>query len=250
VILGERALEEIGTGQALRASEWIPPGARLLEIGCSSGYLTRRFLARGGEVVGCDINRTALRQARLRLPAVPFACGEAERLPFADGSFDAIVMLEVIEHTSSDAWALSEVRRVLRAGGVLILSTPHRGLFAWLDPHNLRKGLEKRFPRACAFAARRVRFESGQFTANLDYHRHYRLEEIARLLGPDFVLRRVHHGGLLLSPLAAAAISLVGRLCGETRALRVLLRILNWDFHVPFGTLSYNLMLLAEKRAR
>ena len=249
MILGERALEEIGTGQALRASEWTPPGARLLEIGCSTGYLTRRFLVRGCDVVGCDINSAALLQARLRHPAVPLACAEAERLPFADQSFDAIVMLEVIEHTFSDASALAEVRRVLRPGGVLILSTPHRGLFAWLDPHNFRKGLERRFPRLCALAARRVRFESGQFTANLDHHRHYRLAEIARLLGPEFNLRRVHRGGLLLYPLAAAAISVVGRLRGETRALRPLLRILNWDFRLPFGILSYNLMILAEKRA-
>jgi len=248
MILGEQVMEELGSGQTHVAIGWLPGGRRLLEIGCSSGYLTRRFLGKAERVCGLDMNASALRHAKRRNPNVPFVCGSAEHLPFADDSFDAIVMLEVIEHTSSDMAALVEVRRVLRVGGTLVLSTPNAGLFAFLDPFNLRKAIQRRFPTAYSLAGRLVRFEGGQFTDNLEWHRHYRLEELIAMLDPDFVIRKVYRGGLCLYPLTAATISLVARLWNSPVVLQWLYRLLNWDFHLRYGRLSYNLMILAERR--
>lgn len=247
MILGEQVMEELGTGQANVASAWLPSGRRLLEIGCSTGYLTGRFLGKVERVFGFDINWQALRHAKQRHPNVPIVCGSVEHLPFADGSFDVIVMLEVIEHTESDVSAVSEVRRVLKVGGTLILSTPNAGLFAFLDPFNLRRAIQRRFPIAYGVVGRLVRFESGQFTDNLEWHRHYRLEELTSLLGRDFTIHSVYRGGLCLYPLMAATISLVARLWNDPTMLRWLFRLLNWDFHLRYGRLSYNLMILAER---
>lgn len=247
MILGEQVLEEIGNGQTHLAAAWLPKGHRLLEIGCSTGYLTGHFLGRAERTVGLDINVRALAAARRRHPDVPAVCSEVERLPFADRSFDAIVMLEVLEHTGSDGAAIAEVRRVLKVGGTLILSTPHTGAFAFLDPHNLRRAFQRRCPRGYAVAARFARFENGQYTENLVRHRHYRLEEVVSLLQPDFALRTVYRGGLLLYPLLGATISVIGRLWGDPRVVRSLHRLLNWDFRRRFGALSYNLMVQAER---
>ena len=248
MILGEQVLEELGTGQAQVAAAWLPMGKRVLEIGCSTGYLTRRFLDRAERMFGFDLNEPALRTAKRRHPRVAHACGNVERLPFKDGTFDTIVMLEVIEHTGSDAAAMAEIRRVLKAGGVLVLSTPNAGLFAFLDPYNLRRAVQRAWPAVYRLAGRLVRFESGQFTDNLDHHRHYRLKELAAFLEGDFIIHLVHRGGLCLYPLVAAAISVVARLWNSPRVLRWLLRLQQWDFRLPFGPLSYNLMILAEKQ--
>jgi SAM-dependent methyltransferase len=247
MILGEQILERVGTGQARLAAAWLPSGHRLLEIGCSTGYLTAHFLGRGDSTFGLDINSRALTAARRRHPGVPHVCSDVEHLPFADRSFDAIVMLEVIEHTRSDVAAVAEIRRVLKVGGTLILSTPHAGAFAFLDPYNLRRAFQQHFPRAYAAAGHLARFDNGQYTDNMERHRHYRLGQVASLLEPAFAIRAVHRGGLLLYPMLGASISLVARRWNNAAILGPMYRLLNWDFHRRFGPLSYNLMILAER---
>jgi 2-polyprenyl-3-methyl-5-hydroxy-6-metoxy-1,4-benzoquinol methylase len=248
MILGEKILEEVGTGQAHQAAAWLPSGQRLLEIGCSAGYLTRFFKDKTDRIVGFDINFPALQSAKERNREHSVICGSVEKLPFLDDSFDAIVMLEVIEHIDSDVAAVNEVRRVLKPGGTLILSTPNVGMFAFLDPYNVRKAVQRKFSSFYNLAARLVRFESGQFTDNMERHRHYRLKELAHLLKKDFTIRAVHRGGLLLYPLTAASISVAGRVWNNQRVLKWLFRLLNWDFQRRFGSLAYNLMILAERK--
>ena len=247
MILGEQVMEELGTGQAHVASAWLPSGQRVLEIGCSTGYLTRHFLGKAEQVCGLDMNASALSCAKRRHPNVPFVCGSAEHLPFADDSYDAIVMLEVLHHTGSDVTAVPEVRRILKVGGTLILSTPNAGLFAFLDPFNLKRAIQRRFPISYGVAERLVRYESSQFTDNLVWQRHYRLEELTSLLERDFSIRAVYRGGLLLYPLMAVSISVGARLWISPAALRWMFRLSNWDFRRRFGLLSYNMMILAKR---
>jgi SAM-dependent methyltransferase len=247
VILGEEVFEELGTAQAHLAAAWLPRVGRLLELGCSSGYLTRFFSGRAGRIVGVDLNARALGAARRRHPDVPVVCGDAERLPFADCSFDAVVGLEVIEHTASDTAAIAELHRVLRVGGTLILSTPHVGTFAFLDPHNLRRAVARRLPFVASGVDRFARYHNAQLTDNLNGHRHYRRDELTRLLEPRFAVRATYRGGLLLYPLMALGVSVAGRLWGSPRALRAMIRLLNWEYRRPFGGRSYNLMILAER---
>jgi len=249
VIIGEEILEELGSGQACRAAEWLPPVDRVLELGCSTGYLTRRFAGKAKTVVGIDMNQAAVRRAASRNPAARLTSGDAEHLPFADRTFDAVVMLEVIEHTRSDAAALAEVRRVLKPGGVLILSTPHAGLFAWLDPYNVRTTIQRRVPGLARLASRLVRYPSGQMTDNMTWHRHYRVAELSRMVEKDFTIHRIYRGGSWLSPVTAAAISIVGRLWSNRTVLKWMFRVLNWDFTLPAGPLSYNLMMMAERKS-
>ncbi|WP_457207507.1 methyltransferase domain-containing protein, partial [Nocardioides sp. P5_C9_2] len=88
-------------------------------------------------VVGADPHGGYLSAARVRHPGLALVRA-ADRLPFADGIFDSISMLDVLEHTADDRAALAEVRRVLRPGGLLVLTVPARHVFSFLDPDNAK----------------------------------------------------------------------------------------------------------------
>lgn len=99
----------------------LPPG-RVLDAPCGDGTLARELAARGWRTCAADIEPVrldgvdGLRFTRLDLD---------EPLPFADESFDAVVSLEGVEHLLSPARCLAEFCRVLRPGGILVLTTPN-----------------------------------------------------------------------------------------------------------------------------
>jgi len=99
----------------------------ILDMGAGSGFLSRLLLeARSRGAVGlaaCDIDG-----APFSAEGVPFTrCNVDEGLPYPDASFDALVAIEVMEHTRSSYRVLGEIARVLRPGGVLIFSVPNVG---------------------------------------------------------------------------------------------------------------------------
>jgi SAM-dependent methyltransferase len=119
------------------ASRFVGPDARVLEVGCGYGRNVAA-LARLGcrAVVGCDVDRSELMRARARVRDVPDAAGrvllaqqEPWRLPFADGTFDFVVLWQVLEHVfarEDKARVLAECTRVLRHGGHLLIETPNQ----------------------------------------------------------------------------------------------------------------------------
>jgi len=116
------------------------PDALVLDIGCGTGG-TMRALAGLARFVGLDMSPTAARFAADRTGNAVVA-GVATALPFADGSFDGVLALDVIEHIPDDALALREARRVLRPGGVFIATVPcHQSLFTEHDEalHHVRR---------------------------------------------------------------------------------------------------------------
>jgi SAM-dependent methyltransferase len=100
----------------------VPPGARLLDAGCGSGR-TLDELARYGRVTGIDVSAEAVAAARSRGHA-GVRLARVEELPFADAAFDVVTCLDVVEHTPDDRVTLTELRRVTRPGGVLIVTVP------------------------------------------------------------------------------------------------------------------------------
>lgn len=99
------------------------PGRRVLDLGCRSGAVTRHFVA-GNDVVGLDVDPSALRKAEAL--GIQTVVGDVEQpLPFGDASFDAVVAGELLEHLSDPAALVAEVRRVLRPGGTFVGSVPN-----------------------------------------------------------------------------------------------------------------------------
>ena len=98
-------------------------GKRVLDLGCRSGALTRHFLE-DNSVVGLDVDANALEKAAA-LGIEPVRANVEETLPFDDGSFDAVVAGELLEHLQFPDALVAEIRRVLRPGGVLAGSVPN-----------------------------------------------------------------------------------------------------------------------------
>jgi ubiquinone/menaquinone biosynthesis C-methylase UbiE len=127
----------------------LPSGGAVLDVGCGSGLVADRLLDVDAHYVGLDFpehhigyvaKRFDEQDARL---GTSFVRGDGERLPFRDAQFDVVVMSEVIEHLLNPERAVWEVSRVLRPGGVFIMTTnnasevplrsPLTHLFAWLE---------------------------------------------------------------------------------------------------------------------
>jgi ubiquinone/menaquinone biosynthesis C-methylase UbiE len=104
-------------------------GREVLDIACGAGYGSALLARRAARVTGADISPAAVDHARARYAAmanVDFRQADCAALPFADGSFDAVVSFETIEHIAAQDAFLDEVRRVLRPGGLVILSCPNK----------------------------------------------------------------------------------------------------------------------------
>jgi SAM-dependent methyltransferase len=100
-----------------------PKRGRLLEIGCSMGFLLAKFREDGWEVEGIEPNRGYCEFIGdyHGIQATPTILEEADRQP---ENFDVVVMLHVIEHVPNPLGTLEEIYRVLKPGGTLVLETP------------------------------------------------------------------------------------------------------------------------------
>ncbi|MET7696601.1 methyltransferase domain-containing protein [Streptomyces sp. NPDC005485] len=142
-----------GTPRSLRQARMLAAvlgpatdGARtVLDIGCGDGTAaaTAAPLLAGHRLVGVDWSQDALRRAHARLPYAVRGELTDGGLPFAAGAADAVLFSEVIEHLVDPDAALDEIRRVLRPGGHLMLSTPN--LAAWYNRALLLAGVQPVF---------------------------------------------------------------------------------------------------------
>jgi 2-polyprenyl-3-methyl-5-hydroxy-6-metoxy-1,4-benzoquinol methylase len=133
---------------------------RVLDVGCGEGHFAGALARQGAEVVAIDVAEEPLRRARVRHPDLDTRLVEPEApLPLEDSSFDIVWAGEVIEHVADTSRWLSEVRRVLRSGGLLLLSTPDHGPLSRLRLGMSRRAFEAHFdPRSdhLRFYTRRV----------------------------------------------------------------------------------------------
>jgi len=101
-------------------------GLRVLEIGSGRGTLLQRLVSDGIDAVGIEISPERVAEAVARFPGLPLIHVSGVHLPFGDESFDCVLSFDVFEHIADSDAHLSEVRRVLKPGGLYLLQTPNK----------------------------------------------------------------------------------------------------------------------------
>lgn len=182
------AAEEFGAGLQID-----PP--IILDLGCGTGAVLQE-LAQIGSAAGLDMSPIALGFCRER-GLSNLVIGRGERIPMRDACFDAVIALDVFEHIEDDAAAYREVARVLKPGGILVLSVP--AFKSLWGPHDVA----------------------------LLHFRRYRLSEVrARLRKAGLEPRRLSYAIFLLFPLVALIRFFEKRKQGEAKAS--LPKLPNW----------------------
>src|SRR4051794_16213909 len=127
----------------------VAAGERVLDYGCGDGAFAAALLAAGCAVTMADVAEEALRRARARAPqAQAIQVAEGAPLPLDEDAFDVVWAGEVLEHVADVVGLLAEVRRVLRWGGTLLVTTPYHGRVS-VAALALRGRFDERFdPRA------------------------------------------------------------------------------------------------------
>ncbi|WP_431635811.1 glycosyltransferase [Dyella sp. KULCS107] len=114
-------------------------GKDVLDIACGEGYGSALLAGYARSVTGVDIAQSAVQHATQKYrgtPGLRFVTGDAAQIPLADQSVDVVVSFETIEHHNRHREMLGEIRRVLRPGGILVISSPNRTVYSELAGHH------------------------------------------------------------------------------------------------------------------
>jgi SAM-dependent methyltransferase len=252
-----------------RAFRWTPEGLdSLLDAGCAWGYGTRFFRAKARNVTGLDPSGEGVAIARTRYPDITFVEGSIDDTSFEPESFDAILCLDVLEHVPNEHGSLDEIARLLKPGGRLILTVPHRGALGFLDPYNYGSDMiawaKRRMPwlwrlyrRAAGRPASLAEASNGNAPSHGDeVHRHYTVEDIRALLERTefqgrYELGRIARTGFLLEALVINVHFFLHRILpGALRSAmeKALGPVMALDYRIPYNRLANNLAVEIVKR--
>ena len=160
--LADRAEIEVKFGEILERLEQTSAPGRLLDVGAGPGFLLAAARARGWGGEGIDLNPWAAAYAREQVGA-EVRVGALADAGFAPARFDAVTMMDLIEHLAAPAETIGEAARILRPGGALALLTPDAG-------SAISRLLGRRWPEVVRAPEHLILFSVGGLAALLARH--------------------------------------------------------------------------------
>lgn len=227
------------TGRGKLIYNWMPYNiGKILDIGCASGYYPLYYSEKCKKIFGVDPNENLIKKAKLDYPEIDFRIGAAENLPFKDKTFDLVIIGDVLEHVDDENKSLNEIYRVMKKEGILILTSPHKGLFSFMDIDNYSWHYRNFF---------------GIKTNKPGYqnkHRHYSLKDLEDLFQNKFEILSCYRSSLFLLPFILNLRLLIRHIFGEKTEIKIkpyLNKIMDFDFSIQYGKLSYCIGIKARK---
>jgi ubiquinone/menaquinone biosynthesis C-methylase UbiE len=230
----------------------------LCDVGCNVGEVLLAASQHGiAKCWGIDINPQAVAIAKDNLSQLQDSRVEratADQIPFNDTQFQAVTCLEVLEHIPSDRRkaSIDEMHRVLEPSGHLIISVPHRGLFHFLDPENMRF----RLPIMHNWLSKRVGGHGKEVGYDgqehgVVWHHHFRMSELKDLLKQDFDIEHSIGRGCFLTPVGAWLRWPFYRLkLRDTWLCRMIEAMMAWEMQLPTPEwMAYNILIVARAKS-
>jgi SAM-dependent methyltransferase len=120
-------------------------GKKTIDLGCGAGYGTHALARSATDILGVDLSEEAIAYDSwsYQAPNLRYKVGDVTNLPYPDGSFEAAVSFEVIEHLERPESLVEEARRLLNEDGVFVVSTPDKQTYSndrnSVNPHHLKE---------------------------------------------------------------------------------------------------------------
>ena len=249
-------------GRGRLAYNWLPEKSEnILDGGCSYGYITSHLSKKSQNTYALDLDFKHIEIAKGRYPEIHFNIGSIEETEFEDDFFDAIVLTDVLEHTSDRIKTLSEIHRILKPGGSLILTTPHKGLFGFLDPYNYGYYFKKLLPWIYKPLYKTIRrIKEGKWPQEFNplhnvKHYHYSLNDFRRMLSEsafkdNYKIEKVLRSGLFIEVFMMNLETFLGIIFNK-KILDFLLKPIRFismiDYKINYGPLGYNIAVKVVK---
>lgn len=213
----------------------------LLAVGCGAGEGLEYFSNKGYQTFGIDVSDSHIE--RLYKEEKTVALGSATNIPFQSSQFDIVLFLEVIEHLpeGTEDEALDEIKRVLKKGGNLILSTPNKGTLQKLDSSNILPKLAQ-FPIIRGYIKHIYSDQKLSELSSRAHHRHYSRTELRELLkSTGFLIRDINYRKTGLSEISSILVPF-----DKFTSFRR--KVHSVDYMISIGEYSYHIMILATEQ--
>lgn len=113
-------------------------GKKVLDIACGEGYGSNLMAENAEQVTGIDLDRAVIEKAKKKYTRsnLLFCQGSTSHIPGADNCFDIVISFETLEHVEEQEQFFAEIKRVLKPGGLLLISTPDKHQYSELANYN------------------------------------------------------------------------------------------------------------------
>lgn len=212
---------------------------RLLDVGCGPVTEAYPYSSRAKDAVCTDWKLTTFGSIPQNITLVE---GDFTSLELPSNSFDTIIAADVFEHVTleHESAFIERCAALLKPGGNLVLSVPHRGTFAWLDPYQVKPTLHRMLWHAGLFD----RVHNGYCDIRKG-HKHYTVRELATLF-ETLEIKQVRYSGYFFDPILSwiSALRLEGRLPGY----QWLEQACKSEYQHDYGDRSFNVAVRLQKR--